>query len=580
MSTAETEKPAVPASVPENGLNATAPPQSGEQFFTSTLTSEEFFSGTKTQVRVLVVADGLIGFVSSLTGFGLTELIDNTLMKSAMPWEELEVVKAHRRGPVLGALGVPGAHLPSFRFDAPPAGFSLDSFDQIWLFGQASEGGEKGSLPLEPAELSALADFMNRGGGVFATGDHDTLGAALCGNVPRVRSMRKWVTQSEPPPPRNGLTRIDTLREGFTQGFMEADQSDSVPQEIHPIFRLNKTDDGSQPHDLLKNGDLAITVLPDHMHEGECVIPDKLDEELTLSDGTPYKEYPPAHDDPTQRLAPDLVAMSVSASGSIVGARAAAPPLAPRLFKTIVAYDGHRARKAADKYEKDRVGRVVVDSSFHHFLDINLKGICGNRDSPTRDCLAIKRYFRNILLWLLPPEKQASYYMNMLRMVRNLSPLVEVIRPVKDPTWPELLFAGQATHQAISEKFSRADAVRCALVAASTLSEELRTAAEEFLDPWRTEPETTLDPKRMFINADLLLKIILGGAMLGIADEEVEQPVAAPPLLSAAAGDSLQPSLQDHIAGGLEKTGVVLKKVIAQSYGQLGNFLVAFKSHP
>ncbi len=575
MSTTETGIPAVTAPDSGNGLNPTAPPQNGERFITGKLTLDEFFGETKTQIRILVVADGIIGFVETFKpGFSLFELIDNTLMKSAMPWEKFEVVKAHREG------GFKDPVIPDFKFDAPPQGFSLDSFDQIWLFGQDDDGNPN-PLALKPSEVSALADFMNRGGGVFATGDHETLGAPLCGEVPRVRNMRKWRSKSDPPlPTKFGPGRITTLREGFDQGFGDSDEVDSVPQEIHPIFRLNRTDDGSQPHDLLKNGDLAITVLPDHMHEGECVIPEKekLEKELKLSDGTAYKEYPPAQDDPTKRLAPDLVAVSTSAGGSVVGEKIPAPPVIPRLFYTIVAYDGHRAHKAADIYKKDWVGRVVVDSSFHHFLDLNLKGLCDSSGTPTRDCLAIKRYFRNIVLWLLPPEKQESYYMNMLRMVRHLPPLVEDIRPIKDPKWEDLLFAGRLTHQAISEKFSRADAVRCALVAAGTRSDELRAAAEEFLDPWRHKAETALDPARMFINADLLLKLILGGAMLGIADELPNQPVvAAKENVAEAAGESPEPPVRKLIEGGLEKTGAILNEVIVQPHGLLGKFLDAFK---
>ena len=33
---------------------------------------------------------------------------------------------------------------------------------------------------------------MDGGGGLFATGDHGALGKALCGEVPRARSMRRW----------------------------------------------------------------------------------------------------------------------------------------------------------------------------------------------------------------------------------------------------------------------------------------------------------------------------------------------------------------------------------------------------
>ncbi len=547
----------------------------------------------KTKIRVLIVAEGDITFAldspepDKATGFSLIELIDKSLNPSAMPWEELTIIKAHRSSVIPGRNI--GADIPDFKFDAPPAEHPLDSFDQIWLFGYEEElvgiDSHPNPLFLSPTELSALADFMNKGGGVFATGDHETLGAALCGNLPRVRSMRKWLAKDNPPS-KFGLTRFDTLREGIDQGFNKSDQSDTIPQEIRPLFRLNKTDDGSQPHDLLKNRDLAIMVLPDHMHEGECLIPTALNETLTLSNGNPYMEYPPERGR-TEKLLPDIVAVSTSVGGSVLDEEQPSPPVPPRLFNIIVAYDGHRAGKAAETYEKDYVGRVVVDSSFHHFLDINLRGTGSNKkglyddnNNPTRDYLAIKQYYRNIVLWLLPPEKQASYYMNMLRTVRRLSPLIEEIRPIKDPTLEELLFAGRATYQAISERFSRADAIKCALVAASTLSDALRAAAEEFLDPWRPVHEATVDPALMFINSDMLLKLILGGAMLGIAVELPSQPIVTPAPLAAAVAAAPVPQpplLQNLIADGLKKTGAVLDKVIPQPHKPLGDFLNALK---
>src|SRR6185436_12595942 len=76
------------------------------------------------------------------------------------------------------------ADLQNFRFDAQ----DLSSYDQIWMFAvQRSDG-----LLLTDNELKVIAQFMDGGGGVFATGDHEDLGVAMCGRIPRVRSMRKW----------------------------------------------------------------------------------------------------------------------------------------------------------------------------------------------------------------------------------------------------------------------------------------------------------------------------------------------------------------------------------------------------
>src|SRR4051812_17437176 len=71
----------------------------------------------------------------------------------------------------------------------------LSVYDVILLFGFASDSDVHGSGQperLSDAELFAITTFMNNGGGVFATGDHESLGRPLCGLIPRVRSMRKW----------------------------------------------------------------------------------------------------------------------------------------------------------------------------------------------------------------------------------------------------------------------------------------------------------------------------------------------------------------------------------------------------
>ena len=541
---------------------------------------EEIFAEGKTKIRILIVADGNIAFVDS--DFGLTELINKALLLGRMPWEEIKVIKAHRSGKGKGE------DIPDFRFDKlpkPPNDHPLSYYDQIWLFGYEGEINRATGKPpddiLTDSELRELAKYMNNGGGVFAVGDHEDFGAALCGRVPRVRSMRKWLREDDPPP-RNTELRIDTLREGDI-GFQKNDQSDAIPQEIRPVQRMKDTK-SSAPHDLLRNGAAAITVQPDHMHEGECIIPDAddLTAKICLDDGTKFKEYPPERGQPEgERLSPVVVAISTSASGVVVGDPPSPhPPVIPRCYKAIVAYDGHLAGKASDESQREGVGRVVVDASFHHFVDINLKGEgiegdtkqgfydeCGN---PTADYLAIKQYFRNIDLWLRPPEKQMSHYMNMLLAIRYLSPLVEEVRPSDEITIENLIAVGISTQQAIAERFSPNDATRCALIAAGTISRDFKHNLEKLLDPWAVSSaqEASLSP--LLFNTDIILKLLLGGAVLGIARQLPESASRVSGVL--AAGDKRQEQLRYFISAAVREAYTHLGTVLEQARGDLENF--------
>lgn len=75
--------------------------------------------------------------------------------------------------------------ITNFRFDNATH-FAPDMYDEAWLFGIETGPG------IDATELRSISDFMNGGGGVFATGDHGALGKAMGGEIPRVRSMRLW----------------------------------------------------------------------------------------------------------------------------------------------------------------------------------------------------------------------------------------------------------------------------------------------------------------------------------------------------------------------------------------------------
>jgi hypothetical protein len=250
-------------------------------------------------VNILMVIDSIGSFCDG--DFALREVID-VLKVSPGPWVRFAVTTAHRKKDEC-------ADKQDFVFTAE----SLSGFHEVWLFGI-----ERTYNPLSPQELIALSQFMDRGGGVFATGDHESLGLALCGRVPRVRSMRKWHfpnagPNGEPVAPVGNLdqpaleNRFDTLLEGIDAGFQENDQSDVTPQVIAPrmyTWRPAGLPLAVYPHPLLCGPRGVLKFLPDHAHEGECYKTDDLTRSLNF-DCCTIDEYRPLPS--WTRLAPELI---------------------------------------------------------------------------------------------------------------------------------------------------------------------------------------------------------------------------------------------------------------------------------
>jgi hypothetical protein len=482
--------------------------------------AREVFSPQRAVVnRILIVADGRLDFLDD-TEFGLGELC-HILRDTRKPWDNVTVTTAHRF-----VKPCKGADIPGFTFDmtSPPEPhlpFSIENYDQLWLFGDL----DSRVPPINPIEVSKIIEFMNQGGGVFATGDHEDLGVSMCGEIPRVRSMRMW--HHPPAPDKDGPTRLDTLRQGTTKGFQKTDQSDGTPQEIRPRFSLDASGGPkmSFAHPLLRNGDFAVTILPDHMHEGECKIPtiDELNATYLDTGGASWeREYPPSDDD--TQIKPEVVAISTSAGGFIVD-EDEADPVEPRAFPIIVAYDGHRVRPTP-------IGRVSVDSSFHHFVNINLKGtgepgqngFFDADGNPTEHLETIKQYYRNIASWLKPPNMQQLYYLNVLVALRYMSPLFEEVTSSSSYSKRETLFIGASTRSSLSRKLSSVDAVLCSLAVTEMLTEPSRSFLRELIDPWRDRARArALDPTPA-IDANLFVKFVLGTAMISIARSLPEDP--------------------------------------------------------
>jgi len=323
--------------------------------------------------KILIVFDGFYRFAEpaaspDFTFIRLVEILTNA---------DMQVTKAHRDSDS-------SADIENFSFDSNDPAERIDQFDQIWMFGAhgrvGSPPGNSGTNNLQASEITALEDYMNAGGGVFATGDHESIGADMCGRVPRLRLMRAWYGDDDnaSPMPDDFPKNFSQVRDNRAQTLQQNpagdypgdntvyfdNQSDSVPQSISPTT--------FPAHTILRSADRELVVYPDHMHEGRPLGVDDLEgiydyaQSYPLDDGSGRSvvDFPIVDD---HRELPVVIA-----TGDITTYREASPstgdplrdPPNPGTVNTLCAYDGLVTG----------VGRVVTGATFHHYIDINLDG--------------------------------------------------------------------------------------------------------------------------------------------------------------------------------------------------------------
>lgn len=321
---------------------------------------------------------------------------------------------------------------------------NLLDYDVVWMIGYDGRNQFPGSTvasganKLQAAELAALASFMDAGGGVFATGDHDSIGADMCGHIPRVRVMRAWFGEGDGASPmpadftrnfpvvsagradtvqKNPLGDYDLNNDGSDENHVYFEnQSDSIAQPITPV--------STPAHPILRRNGMDITVYPDHMHEGQTLGDDSLLESHythTLPAGLApgFVEFPALDG---VRETPKVIATGqvlehsqlYAYSGGVLDAEVATA----KTVNTLCAYDGRKVG----------VGRVVTGATFHHYIDINLtgssdivsaeqkaragadaaKGEGFNYAGASETFADIKAVFVNIVNWLARPRPSIS----------------------------------------------------------------------------------------------------------------------------------------------------------------------------
>jgi hypothetical protein len=379
----------------------------------------------KQRISILIVSDSLQFSNDPNDGFALGMAID-ALRENFNPCYYFDVHLARRGTGTFTDVSNPGSHEAkylNFRFDARDSAgnFILNRYDQVWCFGLMPGNGaftdtevDGNALRATDSELAVLSRWMDeRDGGVFATGDHAHLGAVMSARIPRVGTMRKWMI-ADGPPTFLGSNRFDTNQPkvfGDTSTtILNANQEDEVPQRVQLVperiifesaFRTR-----FEPHPIMCAGKLgAIDVFPDHQHEGQVIEDGDVvtgnNVNFSGSDGAGNTNSYSAAEYPNTRGA-QTVPRIIARAGPM-----SSPPYtfekgvhSTARFGMVGIYDGHR----------EGVGRVVVDSTWHHWLNVNLRGFAA--DTSSSNYAKIKTYFRNVGLWLSNRLSHRRIYRN------------------------------------------------------------------------------------------------------------------------------------------------------------------------
>jgi hypothetical protein len=381
--------------------------------------------------RVLMVTDGSLSFNTGF--FGLSEFVGIVAAAGHA------VSTAHRSGDPTATIA--GA----FKFDTAAPALTVANYDQIWLFGFSSAA-------LTAPEKTKIAQFMQAGGGVFATGDHETLGAGMGEHIPRVRGMRNWSSI-----PMTNPNRHDTVIDAGLDNIKQFnDQANAVAQRTYPVFFSNGQPDNLATswavHPVLRHPSGAVDAMPDHPHESECLAP------APVAGSFAGVEEWPAPLAGGSRVAAQVISVSVSAGRFVVSGAPVAggtkPPVKPRCFGGISAYDGDAAH----------VGRVVCDSTWHHFVNINLNGAGAGNDSlgnpfqglylagvPTPEYLKIQSYYLATVRWLAPINRRVCWPFLQVALARFDHEMLELVLPQPHPCpWDPLLQIGLVAEQVLA----------------------------------------------------------------------------------------------------------------------------------
>jgi hypothetical protein len=231
--------------------------------------------------------------------------------------------------------------------------------DQLWLFAVDLGDG------LAAADIAGIQAFRRRGGGIVTARDHQDLGLCLCalGSIGRVNYFHSKNPEDDP----TRRARDDTFAmnidyPNYHSGLNGNYQTIAVQEPVHDLLQSFKAPEG------------VIRQFPAHPHEGAvgCT---------------------------------DLPFACVIATGM--------SKTTGRPFNIAVAFDGELDGDGT------ALGRVVSESTFHHFCDYNWNTSAGHPsfvtdpegDEIARDPAPLeiyKEYVTNLATWLAADARKPS----------------------------------------------------------------------------------------------------------------------------------------------------------------------------
>jgi hypothetical protein len=372
--------------------------------------------GKPAKVRILIYADGG-AFLVGGSFLGL-QYVYNLLKSRAYSYVSFEVDFVHRDGADPSATIAGAKKLTDLDV--------LNKYDEIWFFGTSSVGD------LDPAEHTLLDQFMSapKAGGVLVTGDHANLGKRLAGQVKRAGKMRLYPAPDSVAPGWN-TTLVEGPDAGTTYDFNE--QSDDTPQ----VLRLRKYSLMSplalfprryRPHPVMCGPDGPIDVFADHQHEGEALAP-------AVAAADPDWPIKAGHQEKPEVIAWGRIKdPAATKAGQEIG--------------VLSAYNGHNVD----------VGRILADSTWHHWFDINITGVAappspyaGFDATPAGQAVLkqLDAFFLNVGVWLAPPARQAA-----MRAAAWWS-ILWTDRVLELPSKASILYLGEQAIDALGSRASR-----------------------------------------------------------------------------------------------------------------------------
>jgi hypothetical protein len=398
----------------------------------------------KPTIRILLYTDDRQEVVNRPVGtFGLGRMI-RQLRAHAPAFADLDI-QYETRYPAGSSEAKNKIHVVLAKADE-----AKKTIDQIWFFGlhqvnkknfKLGLGGGGPESELDTNEVNELRCRMDAGLGVLMTGDHANkqpldalppdpnspcpdprgpntflgLGRALGRCVPRAGLLRDWEDSPTAAPRDRYDTQVVTFGTGDENQL--SFESDNVPQQL--ILRtFNETGRPKlegQPHPLFfYKGGRAIQLFPDHPHEGAVVIP----EDLKECDWPKYNGFQPK---------PRVVAYGLDKRNG-------------RRLKLVAAYNGDGAH----------VGRIVADSTWHHYFNVNLE----NFQRPLLEDSAadqIGQFYGNLALWLSPLGKRYEMFDAMVRWLVDHPVMAEEVGPVPSKRLRDLVAAGGIARRLLSK---------------------------------------------------------------------------------------------------------------------------------